>query len=112
MCPVEQGVFPVRQISGSELDGLNTFMQAQAAKREAERKSRRTLQGFVIHSASSAAMSAMSSPLASVVPFAPVLLSFTSGDKATIPFMSNYLSMRGIKSYDQQMAVGFPQASI
>ncbi|KAL0039966.1 hypothetical protein WJX79_000557 [Trebouxia sp. C0005] len=43
----EQGVFPVRQISGSELDG----------------------------------------------------------DKATIPFMSNYLRMRGIKSYDQQMAV-------
>ncbi len=105
MCPVEQGVFPVRQISGSELDGLNTFMQAQAAKREAERKSRRTLQGFVIHSASSAAMTAMSSPLASVVPFAPVLLSFTSGDKATIPFMSNYLRMRGVKSYDQQMAV-------
>ena len=105
MCLVEQGVFPVRQISGSELDGLNTFMQAQAAKREAERKSRRTLQGFVIHSASSAAMTAMSSPLASVVPFAPVLLSFTSGDKATVPFMSNYLCMRGIKSYDQQMAV-------
>lgn len=101
----EQGVFPVRQISGSELNGLNTFMQAQAAKRDAERKSRRTLQGYVLHSASSAAMTAMSSPLASVVPFAPVLLSFTSGDKATIPFMSQYLRMRGIKSYEEQMAV-------
>lgn len=101
----EQGVFPVRQISGSELDGLNSFVQAQAAKREADRKSRRSLQGFVLHSAQSAAMSALSSPLASIVPFAPVLLSLTSGDKATIPFMSHYLRMRGLKSYEQQMAV-------
>ena len=98
-------MFPVRPISNSELDGLNAFMQAQAAKHAAKRKARHTVQGFVLHRASSAAMAALSSPLASVVPFAPVVLSFTSGDKATIPFMSHYLRMRGIKSYEQQMAV-------
>ena len=36
----EQGVFPVRQITGSELAGLDSFMQTQAAKRAAERRSR------------------------------------------------------------------------
>lgn len=101
----EQGVQTVRQISGSELEGLNAYMQTQAAKHAAERKSRKTLQGRAIHFASSAAISAMTSPLASVVPFAPVLLSLTSGDKATIPFMSHYLRMRGIKSYQEQQAV-------
>lgn len=101
----EQGVHSVRKISGSELGGLNAYMQAQAAKHAAERKSRKTIQGRAIHFASSAAISAMTSPLASVVPFAPLLLSLTSGDKATIPFMSHYLSMRGIKSYQEQQAV-------
>ena len=101
----EQGVHSVRQISGSELGGLNAYMQAQAAKHAAERKSQKTIQGRAIHFASSAAISAMTSPLASVVPFAPVLLSLTSGDKATIPFMSHYLRMRGIKSYQEQQAV-------
>ncbi|KAL3152798.1 hypothetical protein ABBQ38_012379 [Trebouxia sp. C0009 RCD-2024] len=101
----EQGVHPVRQISGSELGGLNAYMQAKAAKHAAEKKARKTIQGRAIHYASSAAVSAMTSPLASVVPFAPVLLSLASGDKATVPFMSQYLRMRGIESYQEQQAV-------
>lgn len=105
LLPAEQGVHPVRQLSGSELAGLNSYLQAQAAKCAADKKSRKSLQGFALHYASSAAISAMSSPLGSVVPFAPVILSFTAGDKATIPFMSHYLSLRGIKSYEQQQAV-------
>ena len=101
----EQGVFPVRQISGAELDTMNAYLQAQAEKRAAERRSRHTVKGFALHAARSAIVSAMTSPLSSVVPFAPVLLSFTSGDKATIPFISHYLRLRGLKSDEEQMAV-------
>lgn len=101
----EQGVFPVRQVGGSELASMNAYMQSQAEKRAAERRSRHTIKGFALHTAQSTIVSAMTSPLASVVPFAPVILSFTSGDQATVPFISHYLRLRGLKSHEQQMAV-------
>ena len=80
-------------------------MQTQAAKRAAEQASRHTVKGFALHAAQSAAISAMSSPLASIVPFAPVILSFTSGDRATIPFMAQYLKLRGVSSHSEQQAI-------
>ena len=98
-------MFPVRQVSGNELASMEAYMQSQSEKRAAERRSRHTVKGFALHAAQSAIVSAMTSPLASVVPLAPVLLSFTSGDKATLPFISHYLRLRGLKSYEQQIAV-------
>lgn len=101
----EQGVLPVRQLSTTEQAGLDAYLQAQAEKRAAERASRHTLKGFAMHTAQSAVISALTSPLSSVIPFAPVVLSFTSGDKATVPFMSHYLRLRGLRSHEQQLAV-------
>ena len=80
-------------------------MQTQAAKHAAEQQARHTVKGFAFHAAQSAVISAMTSPLASVIPLAPVVLSFTSGDRATIPFMAQYLKLRGVKSHSERQAI-------
>ena len=98
-------MFPVRQLSSREQDGLASYMKAQAEKHAAEQASRKTIKGFAFHAVQSTVISAMTSPLASVVPFAPVLISFASGDRATIPFMAQYLKHRGVKSSSERQAI-------
>lgn len=80
-------------------------MQAQAEKHAAEQASRKTIKGFAFHAVQSTVVSTMTSPLASVIPFAPVLLSFASGDRATIPYMAQYHKLRGLKSSSERQAI-------
>lgn len=101
----DQGVYPVRKLSRREQDGLATYMETQKAKHAAEQASRKTIKGFAFHAAQSTIISAITSPLAAVIPFAPVLLSFASGDRATIPFMAQYLKLRGVTASSDRQAI-------
>lgn len=100
-----QGVFAVRPLSETERSGLHEYMQTPAAKHASEQEQGSSLSGITKRAAQTVAMTAMTSAPASIVPMLPVLVSLWSGDKATVPFMSHYLHMRGVKSYAEQQAV-------
>ena len=100
-----QGVFAVRPLSSVERSGLEEYLQSPAAQHADEQEQGSTLRGAAKRAAQTVAMTAMTAAPASIVPMLPVLVAFMSGDKATIPFMSHYLRMRGLTSYSQQQAV-------
>ena len=100
-----QGVFAVRPLSDGERSGLETYMQSPAAQSMHQQEEGSTLQGLTKRAAQTVAMTAMTSAPASIIPMLPVLISLLSGDKATVPFMSHYLRMRGVKSFAEQQAV-------
>ena len=95
----------MRPLSDTERSGLYEYMQTPAAQHAAEQQHGSTLSGIAKRAAQTAAMTAMTSAPASIVPMLPVLISLMSGDKATVPFMSYYLRMRGLKSFAEQQAV-------
>ena len=101
----DQGVFAVRSLTEAEKAGLHAYMQSPAAQQTNEQQERSTPRAIARRGAKTIAMTAMTSAPASVVPMLPVLISLMSGDKATVPFMSQYLHMRGLKSYAEQQAV-------
>lgn len=95
----------MRPLSDTERSGLHEYMQTPAAQHAAEQQHGSTLSGITKRAAQTVAMTAMTSAPASIVPMLPVLISLISGDKATVPFMSHYLRMRGLKSFAEQQAV-------
>ena len=101
----DQGVFAVRSLTETEKAGLHAYMQSPAVQQTNEQEDRSSLRGIAMRGAQTIAMTAMTSAPASIVPMLPVLISLLSGDKATVPFMSHYLHMRGLKSYAEQQAV-------
>ena len=101
----EQGVFAVRPLNDAEQAGLQQYMQTRAAKEAHEREKGSSLKGFIMRIAQTSAIFATTSPLAAFAPLLPLILTIPSGDKATIPFMKQYLRMRGLTSYAEQMAV-------
>ena len=101
----DQGVFAVRPLTEPEKSGLHAYMQTPAAQQATEQQEGSTLRGIAVRAAQTVAMTAMTSAPASLIPMLPVIVSLMSGDKATVPFMSHYLRMRGLKSYAEQQAV-------
>lgn len=101
----DQGVFAVRPLTDTERSGLREYMQTPKAQHAAEQEHGSTISGIAKRAAQTVAMTAMTSAPASVIPLLPVLISLTAGDKATVPFMSHYLRMRGLQSYAEQQAV-------
>ncbi len=98
-------MFAVRPLSEAERLGLHEYLQTPAAQHTEEQEHGSTFSGIAKRAAQTFAMTAMTSAPASIVPMLPVLISLMSGDKATVPFMSHYLRMRGLKSYAEQQAV-------
>eukprot|EP00891_Asterochloris_glomerata_P003642 jgi/Astpho2/3642/fgenesh1_pg.00059_%23_4_t len=102
----DQGVLPVRQVTPTEKQQINAFLNAQAARIEEERRKRRqsagSLASYIIRKG---AIHLVSSPLTSVVPFAPLLFSVRGGHNLAAPFMAPYFLMKGLPSPDEQAAV-------
>lgn len=105
MLHADQGVFAVRPLNDAEQAGLQQYMQTHAAKEAHEREKGSTLKGIVTRMAQTSAIFATTSPLAAFAPMVPLVLSIPSGGAATIPFMKQYLRMRGLTSYAEQQAV-------
>lgn len=101
----DQGVFAVRPLTDTEKSGLHAYMQSPAAQQATEQEESTTLRGIAMRAAQTIAMVAMTSAPSSLIPMLPVIISLMSGDKATVPFMSHYLRMRGLKTYAEQQAV-------
>ena len=101
----DQGVFAVRPLTDTERSGLREYMQTPKAQHAAEQEHGSTISGIAKRAAQTVAVTAMTSAPASIIPLLPVLISLTTGDKATVPFMSHYLRMRGLQSYAEQQAV-------
>ena len=100
-----QGILAVRPLNESETSGLDDYMQSTAAQHLHEQQERSTLKAIADRALKTVATTAMTAAPASFVPMLPVLTSLLAADKATVPFMSHYLRMRGLKSYAQQQAV-------
>ena len=101
----DQGVFAVRPLNDAEQLGLQQWQLTHAAKEARDRQKGSTLKGIVTRMAQTSAMFATTSPLAAFAPLLPLILSIPSGGTATIPFMKQYLRMRGLSSYSEQQAV-------
>ena len=101
----DQGVFAVRPLTDTEKSGLHAYMQSPAAQQATEQEDHSTLKGIAKRASQTIAMTAMTSAPASLIPMLPIIISMMSGDKATVPFMSHYLRMRGLKSYAEHQAV-------
>lgn len=101
----DQGVFAVRPLNDAEQAGLQQYMQTHAAKEAYEREKGSTLKGIATWIVEASTIFATTSPLAAFAPLLPLVLSIPSGSTATVPFMKQYLRMRGLTSYAEQQAV-------